>query len=250
MKQSRLLFALLVIFLGLSGGLSAKENKLKVFSYYTSPPFSNEEGKVGLVAEFLQAIEQYDERLKFDLQIISRPKLNKILEESKSTFIVPFAHPLWFNDKNREKYLWSRPLYTDYNSLISHKSKPVEFKGLYSFIFQGVGTLKGFHIYLLDDLVEKGKAKRVDVHEPETLVQMIALKKIKMAVLPHAMAHYHTEKLKLQDQVYYSARPHQTYDRHLMLANASTELNGIIDEAIAKARQSGVFDLILKKYGY
>jgi polar amino acid transport system substrate-binding protein len=229
----------------------AADNKtIDVYSYYTTPPFHFAETKTGLVKEIMDAIDDASEHVSFSFHIVSRPKLTALLESESNTFIVPFAHPIWFKDKERTKYFWSRPLFSDHNALISNVADPIEFKGLYTFIFQKVGVPKGYQIYLLDDLVEKNKAERVDVSTIPSLINLVQRESIKMAVIPYALARYHVDKEHLTPFIYFSKRPHQTYDRHLMLVNADKTLNTFIDEAIQKIKEDGTLERILNKYGY
>jgi|GEM_PF-6446259 len=226
------------------------KDTITVYSYYSSPPFSMGANKGGLIQEVVETIDQNAKNLSLDLRIISRPALTEILKTEKNPFIVAFAHPTWFQDKERIKYLWSRPLFSDHNVLISNELKPIDFKGQYSFAFQKVGVPRGYQIYLLDDLVKKGKANRQDVASIPALIKMVAQSKIKMAVIPYPIVRYYVDQLKLNDTIHFSNRPHQTYERHFMLVNGSVELNGDIDDAIRKARNNASLKKILKKYGY
>lgn len=248
----RHLLVILVLLSSFSADLHTAKaaETIPVYSYYASAPFSFGPKKGGMVQEILQEIDDRSDKLSFDLRIISRPTLTNLLQHEKKPFIVPFAHPIWFQDVERTKYLWSRPLFSDYNALISNTEDPVNFKGLYSFIFQDVGVPKGYRIYLLDDLVEKKKAQRIDVASIPALVKMVARKQVRMAVIPYAIARYQVDAQELSETIYFSRRPHQTYERHLMLVNGTEEMIEEINKAIHQSKSEGRFKKALKPYGY
>ncbi|SCA55564.1 exported hypothetical protein [Candidatus Terasakiella magnetica] len=224
-------------------------SKVDVLSYYDSPPFhySNE---FGLVKEVMSLLDKHIEEMDFKYKVVSRPLLNKLISNIQRPFIIPLVNPVWFGDSNRQKYQWSIPLYADSNALLSHPSDPVEFKGYQSFLNQTVAVPSGYRIHFLDDLVNKNKALRLDVPTIKTLVEKVAQKNARMAVVPYVLAYHQVQTNGWQDRVHFSKRPHQSYKRFFMFKNASKQQLEFFNTAIREIQENGQLERVLKKYGY
>lgn len=225
------------------------DNKIDVLSYYKAPPFYFSDGS-GLVADLLGALEKHGDGLSFSYKVISRPALNRIIPNVSNPLIVPLTNPLWFGDPYRNKYQWSNPLYKDSNTLISHRNDPVDFEGRKTFIAQSVGVPSGFRVYLLDDLVEKELATRMDVSDMSVLVSKVAHKNLRMAVIPFILAHYQVQNNGLEKDIYFSKQAHQTFERFFLLKNMPEDKLKAFNQAIDTMKENGVLDSILEKYGY
>ena len=143
--------------------LDAKQ-VIQVWSYHNFPPFVVDlEERQGLTFDLARAMEELsDGRYRFEVAILPRPEINQRL--AKGTLgIVLWVNPVWFADRERIKFLWTRAIMTDGSGVISPRRKPVRYNGPASIIGLHLIGVKGHRYAGADELVAQGVVRRTDL---------------------------------------------------------------------------------------
>jgi polar amino acid transport system substrate-binding protein len=233
-------FGLLVTLFLISGVFSSKAfassassnvpQIIPVYTYHTHPPFiiETERGLSYDLAVYLS--DKSKERFHFIVKPMSRPRVNKMIAESK-TGIVPWVNPAWFKDKQEKKNLWAKgSLMEDGNSLISHHKRKVVYGGpqsLDGLVFGGVKD----HTYVgIDDYIKAGNnLRRVDAGNHVDNFRKLAKQRIDVTITPLSGAEYLIKKEGLQDQLFISPMLHSQYKRRVMIINRQVGLGAFVD---------------------
>jgi len=249
-RVRKLVLYSLCLLVGLVGGREAMAETINVLTYHSHPPFVLGKGK-GLtfdLANFLS--ERSDGRYFFKVSVVSRPRLNKIIEK-KSAAIVPWVNPAWFGDKDESKFDWARGvLMLDGNAVLSRKSGArFDYGGPVSIRGKIVGGQRG-HLYVgIDEFIKKtGAAKRVDSDTHNANIYKLRNGLIDLMLIPESAALYTIKSKRLSSELYVSATPHSRFQRRFMVLNESPELMGFIEQFLVDLSNDREWQKIVSRY--
>lgn len=226
------LLHLLIFFFSFS--LQAK-TLIPVYTYHSKPPLLIDQStQSGLYYQIVNHLNQASTIHHFELIYLPRKRVDKFLEENKLNGILLGVNPVWFKDKNEERYFWTSRVFTDRDEVISLKSTALEYTNSSSLNDKVFGGVRGFYYHGINELVKNKQALRIDtVHEID-LFSMILNKRIDAAVVSRSTLNYMVNKNQWQGKFYISRNPHDIYDRRILvpkhLKAVFTEITPIIDQ--------------------
>jgi polar amino acid transport system substrate-binding protein len=153
------------------------EKVIPAWTYYEFGPFITSRGK-GLTYDFTELLNRSLQKagLRIKVAVYPRKRLEKIL--TKRQGIVLFVNPIWMHDREKTRYLWSPPLLSDRNEILSRMNGPSPTK----IVYEGVESLNGLRMggvlgrsYKdIDDAVNRGNIIRDDASkESQTLKKLV-----------------------------------------------------------------------------
>lgn len=223
---------LLLAFVVLPGGESVAE-EIPVYTYHTHPPFITGEKK-GLSYDLARYLtEKSNGDYSFSLMPMSRPRVNKMLAESRNG-IVAWVNPVWFKDEAEQKYMWTKPfVMMDGNAIISHVDLSLHYNGPESFDGLVFGGVRG-HIYAGIDkyIASTGKTKRVDAEGHLDNFRKLVKGRVDVTITPISAAEYFIENEGLQDQLFISPTPHSRFKRRVIVVDRREEVLEFIEKTI------------------
>ncbi|WP_135079257.1 transporter substrate-binding domain-containing protein [Terasakiella sp. SH-1] len=220
---------------------NAKANEaqvVKLYTYHTHPPFivSDKKGLTYELADFLN--QRANGKYKFVVSPSSRPRVNKVIT-GKSLAIVPWVNPPWFKDKEETKYLWTaEPLLSDGNSILSLKSKAVDYKDAQSLNGMIFGGLHGHRYSGIDDhIAQGGNIRRVDGDNHIDNLEKLINGDIDCMLMPTSSAHYEKAQGDRYKDVFIAPNKHSSFNRRILVINHNQDLKSFLDQALANDRK-------------
>jgi len=135
-KEQQMRGLIIILILGIvcsQNQLLAKE-VIKVWSYYSSPPFSLQDDKYDLTQILCRELTKKSKRKwTFRPKYTPRKRINQHLQRNIQGLVL-WANPVWFRDKGETKYDWSKRVIWGSNEIVSLKKNPVEYTGPESLI--------------------------------------------------------------------------------------------------------------------
>ncbi len=206
-----------------------------IYTYHTHPPFIITTGQ-GLSYDLAAYLSNKSHgRFQFTVKPMSRPRVNKMLAESKKG-LVPWVNPAWFKDKQQNKYLWSKAvLMKDGNSLISNQKNRVLYDGPSSLDGMILGGVRG-HVFADIDTYRKtaGNIRRVDAERHIDNFRKLAKQRIDVTITPQSGAEYLIKKKGFQDQLFISPMIHSQYTRRVIIISEQIDTGIYIDTLLEK----------------
>ncbi|HJV02764.1 MAG TPA: hypothetical protein VJ752_19670 [Burkholderiaceae bacterium] len=202
-------------------------------SYMVAPYFIDAEH--GLAHALVARLnDRLAPRYRLSLRQIPRIRLDlsELNKESAFTGVVLFIHPRFVGDAARTRFLWSRPLFTDCNLVISPKDAPLDYQGPASLEGLRFGAVRGYRYSILDDLVRAGKLLREDSQDELSGLNKVARRRLDMTVVPYSIYSYAAAEQALAPLLYAAPRPLQCFSRHILVSRAHPALLRALDQAI------------------
>ncbi len=178
--------AALLFGLACCSATAAAVEKVSLYSDYTTAPFAVE----GVAPESSYTIklakwlsDQSQGRYLFEARQIPRLRLNRIVARADWQGVVAWANPVWFDDPERQRFLWSAALMGDHDVLLSRQADDLHFT------LQGppkplrLGAIHGYLYADLEPFIRRGMLLREDVHNDLSNVRKLQRGRVDVVVL-------------------------------------------------------------------
>ena len=229
---------------------NAKEN-IVAWTYHNFPPFIiSEADKKGLSYDFVSQLNQHEKSgYTFKLKYIPRKRLDKFLAIGKKG-IVLWVSPIFFSDIPQSKYLWTSPLLSDQQDLISLKSKPIAYDGTPSSL-KGytIGAVLGHHYKGIEDAIETGLFTRENVIREKQNIDKLLAKRIDAFLIPNTSMAYYSNEMKLENKIYYSPIPLSQYNRHILVQKGMSKVHQTLNTIIRNLPNNAYWEVLGEQYG-
>lgn len=215
-------------------------------TYYDTPPFIKN-GKEGLVYELAKRMTELSRGMyKFNVMKARRARIEKSLNDGEEV-IIPFVNPIWMNDLEKRRYLWSPSIFSGINILVSSKLKTIELAQLEGGGYSLCG-IKG-HVYRsLDKYIEKKLIVRNDYNDYGHCLMLISRGRVDFTSLPFSIAYDLSRELEIKHKLYFSKKPTFTFKRYLLINNSLYDEYKEIVKIVKALGKDLKWQELLKKY--
>lgn len=229
---------LLGALLAWAGPLHAAERMVTVFNTYQGPPFVIDESQ-GIAPVLLQFLNnQLHGRYRFTLQNLPRERLRVGYLSQGRAFdgMAILLAPGFVDDADMTRYLWTRPLFEDYNVLAFRRSDALVVKSLQDLKGKTFAKVRGNRYAGLDEMVDGGQL-RVEVTSSElSNLHMVAVRRADFTQMSSLAFLYLAARQELQGAgLMATARPDSpVFQRRILVGKANPELFRSVDAALVQ----------------
>ncbi len=202
----------------------------------------------GLYYDFTDYLNRHSEHFTFDAVHVPRKRIERMLIQHQLEGILLGVNPVWFDDKEQQKYFWSAPFTVDRDEIVSLASTSFEFTNPESFIGKVFGGVRGFYYFGINELVKQQKLQRVNTANEVDLFYMLLNQRIDVAVISNSTFSYMVKKNNWQQLFHLSKKPHDIYNRKVLVPKHLPEIFNDIDDIIATLPANKSWLNILKQY--
>lgn len=210
--------------------------QIPLYTYYDEPPFALDQ-PANLTTKLANWLSDRSAgRYQFVPTQLPRKRLDLVIEhQAQWQGVVAWANPVFFHDPLQLKYLWSKPYMQDVNLVVSHRSKPVEFKNATSLYGLRVGAVIGRQLEDFESDIAQGKITREDANSVLSNLKKLNLHRIDATFISaSSLGSYRQQFTDLDHWLYIAATPRGLVERHFFLApNQATLLDFLNDAAVA-----------------
>lgn len=244
--------ALVIVIMALAGPAHAGEVEVAAWSYYKFAPFVTGEKK-GLMYDFVALLnEGAVGRYRFTAELLPRKRLDYRIAGGEQG-IVLFVNGVWMGDPEQKRYLWTPPILSDRNEVISRMSgqKPVRviFDGPASLGGMRLGGVLGRKYKGLEEAIARGDILREDARGADHNLKKLLFGRIDIMSAPGTMLHYLVREMALEDKIFFSPNPLFSHTRHLLVTKKLEEVHGFLDGIVAALPENARWQAIKEKYG-
>ena len=215
----RKIWPLLLFMFCLNWQSCAAFETIKVYSYHLKPPLILDQATGrGLYNDVLSYLNKQNSVYRFELQYLPRRRLDLLLKTGKLDGLVMGVNPVWFDDRNEQKFLWSLPFMSDTDEIVSSRDRPFDYTGPKSMLGMRIGTVLGYYYPGLNELLAEGKIQRDDASSDENSFRKLMAGRVDAAIVSRSQYDYEMKTHEeLSGHFYISRQPLEQYERHIML---------------------------------
>ena len=251
--------ALLLLFISPLPSMAMEESKridnpekVYVYVYHLKPPYIEQlELETGLYFELIELFNSFQDKYQFIPQFVPRKRLNREIANDTLDGMILGVHPVWFKDKEKIKFLWTKPLLNDRDEFISPVTKPFNYLGEVSLYNMNIGGVRGYHYFRVAPVLKKRKAKLTPTSSELQLLEMLIKKRLDVAVISRATLNYYFNLYpQWRDLVYFSKVPHEQYYRALLSPIKLESQFNIIESLFEQESFLAALEGLKAKYGF
>lgn len=164
--------------------------------------------------------------------------------------VITDVSPLWFDDEEQKKYLWTPLVIEDRDDIISHPEKKLDYADPQSLVGLTVGGVLGFYYFGLEELMQSKKILRSDTTSELQTLQMILSKRIDAGIVSASTFAY-TSKMQNggPETFYVSPKSHEAFTRHILVPPSQKPLHEFLTSVLQKKDADPEWQKILTAYG-
>jgi len=228
---------------------AAEKVAVNIYVYHLKPPFIVDLAKKeGLYFDFSTFLNKKSLRFHFETVFVPRKRAEYMLKHQQLDGALLGVNPVWFNDKAETKYLWTDKILTDEDEVVSLIKNKIVYLGADSLIGLTLGGVLGFYYYGIDELVTEGKITRQNTIGEKELLLMLQYGRVDVGIISRSTLRYIFSQEPWQALYYISPRPHDTYDRRILIPHNNQMLFNLLAPIIAQLDTDEDWQELLKKY--
>ncbi len=223
---------------------------VKVYSYHLKPPLILDQmtGR-GLYNDMLSYLNKENTAYRFELIYLPRRRLDLLVNSGALDGLVIGVSPVWFNDKAEKKFLWTLPVMSDTDDVVSSKIRPFEFTGAQSMNGMRIGLVLGYYYYGVSELITEGKIQRDDASSEEHSFRKLIAGRIDAAIISRSNYDYEMKNHPdLQGQFHISKNPHDQYDRQILVPLSMPKVQQQINVILRNAVHDPIWQKLVNAY--
>lgn len=229
------MFRCLVLILGLWSSNLFAIQKVVLYVYHLKAPYILDvTEQTGLYFDVSDIFNRYQDQVTFSTYFLPRKRLDKLVEAGQLDGLVLGVNPLWFNDSQKEKFIWSESIFEDVDDFVSFHKQPFEFENTSSLENKSLGGILGYHYFGIEELVEQGKLTRVNTTEEHHLLDMLIKQRLDVAIVSRSTREYLEHKNDWNGLFHVSDVPHDRYTRHIMGTKSQQEVMGMVKRLLSE----------------
>ncbi|EAT11351.1 transporter substrate-binding domain-containing protein [Bermanella marisrubri] len=206
---------------------------IPIFEYHTFPPMIvSESRESGLTFGFARLLNRSSKQFNFQVELQSLPATLSRLKNGEPA-VVLFVSPIWFDDIQREKYLWTEPVYQLRDEVVSRKEVAFEYQGPESLLGLTVAGIEGYTYSDLEPLVQQGRAKRINfANDKEVLKALMRNKEIDIAIVNSGPLSFYRNTMTLNERLHISELPQGEYPVRILVSKALPSVFSYIQNTV------------------
>jgi|GEM_PF-1409034 len=253
----------LTVTLLLMGGLmppfALAAKQLTVYTYHDKPPyFSHKPGaevrykqhehntpgagtqhhEKELYGAFIELINYQQDDWHLELVHLPRKRLNLLLKAKRLEGAVIGVNSSWFNDANKQRYLWSSEFMHDMDVVVVSEGNVIPYLHPEDLAGKTLALQRGFYFWGITEQAKAGKIEVLETTSDRQNVKLVTLGRVSATIMSDLTLKFFQDHKQIGNKLVALPEPHDRFTRHLMFtqhsAQAYTQLADTI-ELISKS---------------
>ena len=220
-----------------------------VYSYHLKPPFIiNEKQKTGLYYEFSHYINRKLKKTWLRTEYIPRRRLDLDLAQPEFKGMVIGVNPLWFGDKDKQKYLWSSAILRDRDEILSPIARPVEYTQPKDLFGKTLGVVHGLYYFGISEEIARANINREEANSEIQNLEKLLRNRLDVTIISRSTLNYYVKTHPISSRIHISAKPHDEFDRQLLCSKSLSKAFEKLEPLVAKMSTDPEWTAIVNKY--
>ncbi|MDM4766559.1 transporter substrate-binding domain-containing protein [Pelomonas sp. SE-A7] len=169
-------------------------------------------------------------RYQFVATSLARGPLDALIAKPGWNGAVVWANPRWFDDLDRQRFLWTEAFMQDSDIVVSLRRQPIDYldegRSLENFV---VAVERGHRVADVEWLIAAGRLRRIDVTQAvDGLVELRDGRVDAVFVQAISLPHFRRQLPELDSWLYVAPQPRDTFGRHAFTARGNASLRNFL----------------------
>ena len=228
-------------------------NDFTFFTYHDKPPyFENrsigQSNSPSLYEAFVDYLNNKQSDINVTLVFQPRKRLEESLRKNRLGGGVLGVNPLWFDDREKMKYLWSDAFMLDQDIVVTKLGNEFTYQHPKDLIGKRLALPRGLYFWGVSELIDD---KKVEVYETSSDLQdleMVLLNRADATITSQLTFNYFSNTRYSAEQFSILATPHDQFERHVLFPKRYQNIYQSLAPVIANAINDPEWLSVLQQY--
>lgn len=212
-----------------------------IYTYHDKPPYFFRNPTTGeLQGVYADLINMVNDRLSspiLELEYLPRRRLNLMLENNRLIGGVVGVNPLWFDDINQRRYVWSRSFMVDEDVIVIRDDSSIGYQQPDDLAGLHIALVEGLYYWGVTELIEDSLVRASITATELQNLQMVARQRVDASIVGMLTFEHYDANEVFDVKLRYLSTPHDRFERSIFLTGMerpqATGLMRAIDDVIS-----------------
>ena len=229
---------LLMLFLA-PDSIAGPQEIIKVYTYHDKPPYIIYDTDItdiqaGIYHELVDTLNKNNDVQKYELIYMPRVRLELLLQKGKLQGVIIGVNPLWFGDKDKQRYLWSKPFMEDKDIFLMNAENQLNFKGITSLTGLTIAIERGTYYKGVTELINESKLELSPTNSSRQNLDMLAHQRADVTIMSQLTANYFFNQDYQRSSFKIIPQPHDIFQRSILIPKSMARVIAPINKTISK----------------
>ena len=232
--------------------VAVEAGEFTLYTYHDKPPYfeSTHSGYKGIYKEFVDYLNNQQSDITVVLSFQPRKRLEDSLHKNKLDGGVLGVNPLWFNDSEKAKYLWSNAFMLDQDVVVTQKTKVFDYKHPKDLIGKRLALPRGLYFWGVSELIVDGKIRVYETSSDLQDLEMVLLDRADATITSQLTFRYFTHNRFSPEQFSVFDTPHDKFERYVLFPRQYNSAYKRLAPVISNAINDPEWLAVLHRYHY
>lgn len=200
---------------------------LNVYTYHDKPPYFShadsqhessqaETTNPQLYRAFIDLINSKQDVWKLELTHLPRKRLDLQIKGDQINGAVMGVNPLWFNDRSKQRYLWSAGFMHDTDVVVVSRDKPIPYQHPDDLTGKTLALQRGLYLWGITEQAAAGNIQILETTSDIQNLKLVTLGRVDATIMSRLTLRHFQRTDAANNQLMALPEPHDRFARHLM----------------------------------
>jgi polar amino acid transport system substrate-binding protein len=220
--------------------IETPKKTINVYTYHDKPPYviydtSINDIQAGIYLELIQHLNKLSDKQHYQLIYMPRIRLELLLQDKELNGIIIGVNPLWFGDKDKQRYLWSESFMTDKDVFLVNAKSTFKFEQDSSLSGLTIALERGGYYKGITEMIKQDKITLSATNNSQQNLNMLAYNRANITIMSQLTANYFFNHGYKKSDFRILPQPHDTFQRYILIPKSMRQLIAPITNALLTA---------------
>lgn len=225
------------------------------YTYHQKPPYffryeteKKKQDHISLYQSFIDLINKAQSDYHVSLKFVPRVRLENDLNSHDLNGAIIGVHPIWFKDKAKTKYLWSRPFMEDQDVIVVKSGKEFPYSNPADLEGRTLSLSRGQYYWGVTERINENKIKEYPTDSELQNLSMVAYNRADATIISELTAIYFFNHEFSHLWFSVLEKPHDKFTRKVLFPKYLSNVYGALNPTIEKVSNSPEWQAILDSW--
>ena len=238
-----LAIVLLLLSLMSMSSIASSDKVINVYTYHDKPPYVIHQSNThiiqsGIYLELVSYLNRVDSEYQYQLTYMPRVRLERLLKDKQLDGVIIGVNPLWFADKDKNKYLWSEPFMDDKDIFLVNAESTLNYKQASDLAGLTIALERGTYYKGISELINQGEIELAATNSSQQNLNMLAYHRADITIMSQLSANYFFNHGYQRSLFKVLPQAHDFYQRFILIPKSLKHITKPINQALLKLNKT------------
>ncbi len=232
---------------------------IKAFTFYTyhdKPPYyTQSDGPMeslepGIYRRFATYLNARQDKISIRIEFLPRVRLENRLEAGNLNGAVIGVNPLWFKDREEQRFLWSGAFMIDRDVVVTRSESDIQYRKPEDLSGLSMALPRGLYFWGVTELIKAGRIEMFPTSSDNQDFKMLLYGRVDATITSILTYHHFRDRLFKESQLRPAEVPHDRFERRILFPKSERLDFHVLSPLIQQALSDPDWIEQLSRYHY